>query len=215
MGPLPTWGWLAVAVGGIFLYRRMTGGGGASGTGAGIDPATGLPYGTDPTTGLPYGAAAGGNVGGVFLLPAAGSSPAGSTTAPTTTTAAPADPFAAYQSTYAADQASISGLTASGQYGTNLFLSRNAAAATLGLPHVIGQAGNAFILNPATGQSVPSDVYGTLTPEAQNAIVTGNPSVWSQLIGSTGPFASGGSAFTASPAPGTVTAQAPAVAAAA
>lgn len=40
MGPLPVWGWIAVAVGAVFLYRRMAGKGGLS---ASTSPTATLP----------------------------------------------------------------------------------------------------------------------------------------------------------------------------
>lgn len=164
MGPLPLWGWIAVAVAAVFIYRRLSSSGSSSGTSAGVSDSESL----SPSQAM----------GGVFLLPSSGGGTGGASSSSNTSSTVDANKAATLLAqqiwNQSAMHASDPGMTleplagnGSGggfvgnpkllnQVKTGEFMADNAAKSQLGLPYFTGKfdsAGNAAVYDPSNGST--------------------------------------------------------------
>lgn len=173
LGPLPVWGWALVVIGAIVLYRKMTGASSSSST-----------TGTNPS--VPVGT----NFGELYLA----NSPAAPTAPSTPSTPAPSTP-GTIESQWAADQQSIaqqaqailsSGAGAGQPASQAQFFAANTAMKQMGLPYFSGvndpTTGQAMVINPATGQSVPlGEITAIPAGVYRDAISLGRTDAWQAL----------------------------------
>jgi hypothetical protein len=159
MGPLPVWGWGAVALGAVLIGRKLFAGSAAAQSK------------TQTAANYPQG-----GVGGVFLLPGQGGGAAGAAPAPTPGPPGPSGAgFNPTPDTLRAIGHSLilfnntvnpQPLSPEGQAflhsvasspdpsATEDFITQNVARKALNLPYIVGAGswGNAGVLDPATGQ---------------------------------------------------------------
>ncbi|MBS0175746.1 MAG: hypothetical protein JSR64_17040 [Nitrospira sp.] len=167
-GPLPVWGWLAVAVVGVFLWRRISGSGGSS---------SAVVSGAGSTSPAVYP-----SMGGVFLLPGSGGGVGGASGSAQPDSAVNAlaqalwdnstlsagnqdmslvPPTPSYQYNPQSESSDNAGFyqtlasqpTQTDRVALGQFYADNAAKSQLGLPYFTGQFvnGNPAVYNPSTG----------------------------------------------------------------
>jgi hypothetical protein len=177
VGPLPVWGWGVVAIAGVFLYRRIAGGGQTAAQ-AGTVPGAG---GQSPVVVVPGG-------GGSFPQnPAQTTVVAGPTGVPTEVA------VSALADSYRSGGGQKPPLNAAGrQFLQDLHANPNQAQASdwfagnmarrdLGLPYVIpGKGGsNAWLYNPQTGTAIAANGPGN-APAAIDPQNPGYAATWQQ-----------------------------------
>lgn len=190
-GPLPVWGWAAVAVAAVFLWRRIAGG-------AGDKKA-------DATSSAPVPFPTGG-VGGVFLIPqSAGAAPTVPSTPGIATSTVPASVVAQADAAiqhqllgggYTQDQknkrlaemaaspaAGFFKRASSGSPAVAEMFRSTAARRAAGLPYLAAGAGNTLVVkNPATGAVLPIASFAALDADTRAGINAGYAQSWTKAL---------------------------------